>query len=84
MNPSNQELMKASMEETSDVTSDVNKQELLKQFEGVRRITKICLILTWVVIVCYECNQGVTWMSGLKAILFLIITWQLWWIEPQK
>lgn len=84
MNPSNQELMKVSMEKTSDVASDVNKQELLKQFEGVKRITQIGLILTWVVFVCYEYNQGIQFLSILKTLLFSVITWQLWWIEPQK
>lgn len=84
MNPSNQELMKVSMEKTSDVASDANKQELLKQFEGVKRITQIGLILTWVVFVCYEYNQGIQFLSILKTLLFSVITWQLWWIEPQK
>lgn len=84
MNPSNQEIIKTNMEDASGSSSDKHQQELLKQFEGVKRVTKAGLILTWVVFVCGEYSQGVTWMSGLKAILFLMITWQLWWIEPQK
>ena len=91
MNP---ELMdKLNIEETAKTPGTVetvpevealSKEELLRQFQYVKRMTKTFLVLTWIALIGYFMKNGMGLIEWAMAAVFLIVTVQLWTIGVKK
>ena len=62
----------------------MSKDEILRQFYYVKRITKVFLTMTWMVLLGSFAKNGIALIEWMVIGLFLMITIQLWNIGPRK
>lgn len=71
---------------TAAVVSEasISQEELLRQFQLVKRLTKGFLAMTWVVLMNYVSKNGIDFTEWLLIAIFLMVTVQLWSLGPRK
>lgn len=71
-------------ENSEVVVATMTKEEWVEQFSCIKRITRGCLVITWLVLIGYFKTQGITVVENVIGVLFSIVTIQLWCLAPKK